>query len=129
MSSSFTSTDVRNELGSPSTSVVSSALLDNIISEEGTLLGSAARVSKILSRKFALKADKTLGDLKINYLKRAQMWQSFAEDLERDASLDVLPFAGGISKEDKETQEEDSDRVEPFFDREMFNYLEEESSL
>jgi len=128
MSSSFTTTDIRNELGSPSVADLSSALLASIKADEGTLLGSAARAARILYRKFALKADKALGDVKITYQNRAKTWKEIAADFEYEASLNTLPFMGGISVSDKDTREEDTDGVEGFFTRDMFDYLEIESS-
>lgn len=119
--SSIKSSDVRAELGSPSSDLLSDTLLTRIVEEETTLYGSAARAASILYRRFSLEADKKLGYISIQYSERAELWKEISEDMKEKAALyGASPYAGGISVSDKETVEDDSDYPDPFFDREMF---------
>ena len=119
--SSIKSSDVRAELGSPSSDLLSDSLLTRIIEEETTLYGSAARAANILQRHFSLEADKKLGYISIQYSKRAELWKEIAEEMETKSGLyGATPYAGGISVSDRETIEDDPDYPEPFFDLEGF---------
>lgn len=118
---SVTSSDVRDELGSPSTDTISDTLLTKIIGDEETLLGSASRAAKILYRHFSLKADKTGGRVSIKYSKRANLWKEIATDIEEKANTaNGMPIVGGISINDKETISDDSDYPDPFFKRDAW---------
>lgn len=121
MLSSIKSSDVRAELGSPSSDLLSDSLLTRIIEDETTLYGSAARAANILYRHFSLEADKKLGYISIQYSNRAELWKEIAEDMEHKSAIyGATPYAGGISLSDKDTVEDDSDYPDTFFDRDMF---------
>lgn len=115
---SINSSEVRAELGSPSSDVISDATLQNIIDDEETLYGSAARAAKIIYRHYSLLADKTAGDVSIEYSNRAELWQEIATELKNEATaLQGKPMVGGISESDKELVESDDDYIDPFFGR------------
>jgi len=58
------------------------------------------------------------GSVRISNSDRANEYLKMAETLQRRNTLiSARPFAGGISKADKETRENDSDRVKPSFTR------------
>lgn len=115
---SINSSDVRAELGSPSSDVISDATLQNIIDNEETLFGSAARAAKIIYRHYSLQADKTAGEVSIEYSNRAEQWREIATDLEQEATaLQGTPIVGGISESDKETVSESAGYIDPWFSR------------
>lgn len=114
------SSDVRTELGSPSSDVITDSTLEYIIENETTLERSAARAARIISRHFSLKADKTLGEVSYDYQDRAEKWLEIAKDFENKVSAGVKPYAGGISKSDKEAKANDPDMLDSFFTRDMF---------
>lgn len=87
-----------------------------------SLAGAAA--AKTLAMKFARKADKAIGDLRITYGHMVDNYLKLSKEL-RTAALRSAPvnvYAGGISVSDKDTVEANSDRVTPAFYREQFDY-------
>lgn len=71
---------------------------------------------RLLIARYARKVDKAIGDLKISYSQRLKQYQELITQVQLDIALNsssAAPYAGGISISDKETVEEDTDRVEP----------------
>ena len=89
--------------------------VDYAITEEGSTRSAAAMVADALAAEFARKADKQVGQLRIDLSQKAEAYAALAIRLRaRSASL-ALPTMGGISISRKETVEADTDRVEPAF--------------
>lgn len=87
------------------------------VSDEATNYNAAAKIARAIAAKFSRKVDKSVGDLKQAYSQRVKQYLELAERLEGEAvGRTAKAYAGGISKSDKETVEEDSDRVEPAFE-------------
>lgn len=86
---------------------------------EGGPYVAAAIVARTIAAKFARKADfEVSNDLKVSYSKQADAYNKLADNLEKKSGrVSALPYAGGISVADKETNEADTDRVEPKFKR------------
>lgn len=84
---------------------------------------AAAAAARQLSARFAREVDRTVGALSIAASRRSQAFRELAAELDAQAATapgaTVGIFAGGISRADKETRRTSSDRVEPFFSREM----------
>jgi hypothetical protein len=77
---------------------------------------AAVTCAEALSGKWSRKATKSVGDLSISYGDLAKSFADLAQRLRRTASLQLAaPYAGGISIDDKESVEDDSDRVVPAF--------------
>lgn len=94
-----------------------------IIDDERSLYGAAARTAEIISRYYAHKADESLGDHKQWFIKRASNWQALAIYLRRRAStvaVNAVPYFGGISLADKEFRNSDTDRPKSDFYRDMW---------
>lgn len=85
------------------------------ITQAATNRGAAALCARAVAASFARRADRTVGDLRISYSQQHKQYLELAERLESEAAYAVTPYAGGISKDDKETQEELEDRVDPAF--------------
>jgi len=114
--------DVREELGSPSTSDLPDSTIQRLIDEEKTLFGAAYRAAEILARKYAMKVDLAVGDYRESFSDIAKRWQELAAELRRKATLyGAKPYAGGISESDKKRIESDTDRLEPDFRRGMWD--------
>jgi len=107
--------------------VVASAMLqDEEIAFMLTLYPSfrlaAANCADICSSKFASMAEsKTIGNLSLSYGDKSKKYAQLANSLRMQASKVIMPYAGGISQSDKQTIEEDQDRVDPSFRRNQMN--------
>lgn len=87
---------------------------------------AAAEVCDHLARRCAREADRSVsasgGASVSNALsQRSRSYQAMARDLRFQIALSVTPYAGGISRTDKDARAEDSDRVAPAFWREQFD--------
>ncbi len=81
---------------------------------------AAAQIAEAIAAKYARFVSKSVGDLSIQYAQRQQHYAELAARLKAKGSRrGVVPYAGGISQADKETQEDDSDRVQPSFTKGM----------
>ena len=94
---------------------------------EGGVYYAASLTARSISAKFARRADFEVSkDLKVSYSKTAENYNKLADTMDRKASkLAPTPFAGGISVSDKESREEDTDRVKPVFRKS--NFMDDES--
>lgn len=76
---------------------------------------AAAWVAKAISAYFARLAESTeIGPIKINYGKRADTYEKKAADLESRVNAQfnsIIPYAGGISKTDKDSLDQDNATV------------------
>lgn len=84
---------------------------------------AAAAASKAIAGRYARLVDKEVGDLKIAYSQRYEHYSNLCDEFNAQGAslLTVAPYAGGISKADKETNQSDTDRVEPDFVRDQFD--------
>lgn len=89
---------------------------------EGGVYNAAAIVARAISAQYARKADFEVSkDLKVSYSKQATAYSDLASSLENKASAKApMPYAGGISIDDKVSYEGDTDRVKPAFHRSKF---------
>jgi hypothetical protein len=79
---------------------------------------AAVRIARALSSKLSRKVDKDVGDLKIKYSQMAKQFSDLAVFLEKEAvSFGAIPYAGGIGESDKESVEDNTDRVSPSIKR------------
>ena len=96
---------------------VSDEEIEWAITETASTRGAAAIIARAIAAKYARLTDMSVGDLRQSYSQRQEHYTELAERLERQEGLRSLNdmYAGGISESDKETQEEDTDRVSPNF--------------
>lgn len=87
------------------------ALLDTFSSK----YMAAAAAAEQLGALYAGKSDKTIGKLSISQGGGSERYATLAASLRREANLYASPFAGGISADDKASEESDTDRVKPAF--------------
>lgn len=84
--------------------------------------GAADQISARLSNQVRTK---TVGALSITYAARAQDYRNLATDLERHAAKKtaLAIYSGGISRADKDLQEDDTDWDQPAFARGLFDFF------
>lgn len=82
------------------------------------LYRAAARTAHAIAAKFTRLADQQIGDLRVTMSQKAAAARALAESLTEIAATDSavpIPYAGGVSVDDKDTRDQDTDRVDPFF--------------
>ncbi len=97
------------------------------VASEANNTMAAVRTARAIASKFARLVTKAVGDLKINYSDRVKHYMdlaTFLEDSDPAANIPV-PYAGGISVSDKDSVEENTDRVNPAFERGQFDNPED----
>lgn len=91
-----------------------------LLTIEGSARGAAILAASSLSARFGRKASMSVGDLSINYGSISSFYGSLVASLRRElVCSSARPYAGGQSIADKDTKEEDDDRVNPSFKRNM----------
>lgn len=81
---------------------------------------AAAEIADRIALKFARQANIAVGDTRVWYSDRAKQYQAMAKELRVQSTMRVaVPYAGGISESDKQTYEDDTDRVAPAFRRDL----------
>lgn len=105
------------------------AEIDYLNAQEPNVYKAAAQGARALASKFARRADKEMGDLKIKWSQLQRSYLNLAEELEeRSLSGIGTIFVGGIDKDDKDTENLRTDRIEPYFVREQFDNVRAESN-
>lgn len=94
--------------------------IDWALSETGNVYLAAALICDSQSAANAGKANKSVGDLRIEYSALSKQFSDTAARLRDRALVSVSPYLGGRSRSDKESVEDDSDRAAPFFQRDQF---------
>lgn len=93
------------------------------ISVYGDKWAAAVASAKAIAFKYARRADMTMGKLSIKHSQKAKAFADLAAEIEEEAGLLVAasPWMGAESIGTKQTYEEDTDRVLPFFTRDTFD--------
>lgn len=79
-------------------------------------MSAAIQACETIAAKFSRLMDEQVGQVKITYSQRAEQYTKMRDELRTRLSLDgVSPYSGGISKTDKQVQEQNTDRVKPDF--------------
>lgn len=79
--------------------------------EEVAALGSPAAAARAAAAEFARRVGKSVGNLRLEAQQRFEHYMTLTQYLE--AYSGGVPYAGGISVDDKQTVAENTDRVEP----------------
>jgi hypothetical protein len=92
-------------------------LLFLLASRTQNIYGAAEDACRALAGKYAREVDSVQQELRTTYSERSRSYLLLATDYRRRAlrSGAVMPYAGGISRTDKSSQEEEPDRVPPQF--------------
>lgn len=85
---------------------------------------AAANTCEALAGKYLRRVDKSIGRASLSASQRAKAYREQAASLRAQAAIvsGITPYAGGISASDKDSIEEDTDRVSPFFARAWDDY-------
>lgn len=94
--------------------------INNIIATVPNRYLAAAVAADTIGSGLALKTDKTVGRLSISQSQSSKAYFDLGKALRREAYLFATPYAGGISEDDKASEESDSDRVKPAFTVDQF---------
>ena len=101
------------------------AEINFLLSNYGNIYKCAAYACKDIAAKYGRQVDKSVGDLRLSYSQRQKSYSDLSKDLLRQSALrSALPYAGGISKQDKEQNRLDPDTVQPAFTKKQFHYPE-----
>lgn len=100
--------------------------IDLLLASEGSKERAAIAGARALGARFARRADKQIGRLRIASGRVSDNFFKLATELEKGLSRraggsDGI-YAGGISISDKESEESDTDRVDPGFERHQFDH-------
>ena len=92
-----------------------------LVTSRGTLYGAAAECCRSLAAKFSRTVDQQAGTSKIMYSQMAKAYTVKAIEFENKSALfgAAMPYAGGISLNDKQMQDMNTDRVLPVFTKGM----------
>jgi hypothetical protein len=82
---------------------------------DSILLTARAAIKRILTKFNRTDVDVTFGPSSVSGSQRQAGLRAILKDIERDMALGTSPFAGGISKANKETYVSDTDRTLPAF--------------
>ena len=93
--------------------------VDYAYAEEDSVLAAAARCCEILATKFADAVDRKLGSLSVALSQKAEKYSTKAKELRARDMAYAKPYAGGTSDATEETYEDDSDLIQPVFERDM----------
>lgn len=84
---------------------------------------AAIIVCRAAIARYSRQVSKSVGDLSISASEKAQHYRDLVSDLEQQAAMTALvpiPYAGGRTISDMETDETDADLVQPAFRRDQF---------
>ncbi len=93
-----------------------------LLTTESSILDTAVAAAEGIAAKFSRKADKAVGDLKISLSQKADKYFTLADKLRQRAGILAVPFAGGLTQDEKTTASEDTNAVQPSFKRGMMGW-------
>lgn len=85
------------------------------ISSYGTPRAAAPHACRAIAAMFADEVSKSVGDLRLDAQQKFEHYTTLATSLQAQASYTGIPYAGGISRGDKQSVEQNTDRVAPAF--------------
>lgn len=86
-----------------------------LVTQEGSTYLAAARAAETIAARYARQVDRSVGAMKLSASQRFKTYSELSSALRAKARMMVSPYAGGISQADKQTNEQDTDRVAPAF--------------
>jgi hypothetical protein len=101
----------------PSDQLLQDEEINYALAARGNVYGAAADCCRSIASTFSRQADMSAGDLRISRSQKAKAYLEHALNLDVQfaTSGGATPWAGGISVSDKQTREQDTDRVPPQF--------------
>ena len=80
----------------------------------GSVDRAALEAARSLLAKYSRLCDQKTGDIDIKYSQRRESYAALVRQLQ--LGMTPTPYAGGISDDDKQVDEDDDDRVKPAFE-------------
>ncbi len=101
----------------PSDQLLQDEEIDYALSARGNVYAAAADCCRSIASTFSRQSDMADGDLRISRSQKAKAYMERALNLDAQFAINggAQPWAGGISVTQKQTAEQDSDRVTPQF--------------
>jgi hypothetical protein len=91
-----------------------------LVSEHGSPRSAAIHGAEGIAAKFSRLADEKVGQVSVNYKQLSENYQRLADRLRKNRDISIsAPIVGGISKSDKESVADNSDRVSPKFTKDL----------
>lgn len=105
---------------------VQDAEIDFALSEkDDEIYAASAMVCRILAGKYTRLVDISIDGVSTSYSDRADSYTALAEKYEQEASLTGgglgSPYVGGVSKAERDSVDEETDRIKPAFERGQFD--------
>lgn len=99
-------------------SLLSDEEINYILGRHSNLYGAAAEACEAIVAQYSKRSDSSVFDnLDIDLSQVVEQYRELAQEFRRKSLVASTPFAGGISVSDKDSREDDSDRVSPRFKR------------
>ena len=95
--------------------------IDYELLKNSTVDRAALSAAEKIARFFGRQATVRDAGFSVDYAARAKWYWELVKDL-RSQGVGIAPYVGGISRDDKHSQEADTDRVEPAFTRDQFDH-------
>lgn len=95
--------------------------IEALLDQYGNKWLAAAAAAEQIGATYSLRTDKTIGKLSIKQGDIAQRYHDLADRLRFESKLQAKPFAGGISRSQKDSETQDSDRDATQFEVEQFD--------
>lgn len=108
--------------------LISTGKCAQLISMFGGVRAAAPHAARAIAARYADEADKSVGDLSIAASQKSKAYFELARELKSSVLLAGIPFAGGISRSQKTSVMQNSDRVEPSFTIGMHDVLSASST-
>lgn len=98
--------------------------IESSLTKNGSdVLQAAVESCYAIAANFSREADIQTGDYSEDLSQRAEAYKDLADTLEqRSEETGAKPFAGGTSKDDIDSREQDSDRPEPSFKKGIHDF-------
>ena len=86
-----------------------------------SVYSASIRCCEVIMGKFTRMANEAVGSVRIDFSQKSKQYQVMVAQLRARLAIDgdLQPYAGGISKTDKNMETLDSDRVKPDFTKHM----------
>lgn len=94
--------------------------INYLLTSTGSVQAAALGAARSLWAKYSRMVDQKTGDIDIKYSQRKDAYAALIRQLQ--LGMLPVPYAGGISEDDKQVDEADSDVVQPAFTRGMMEY-------
>jgi len=88
-----------------------------VISQEGSVVKAALALAESMLAKYSRFVDEKAGQVDIKHSSRTTQIEVLIRKLRRSLSLSASPYAGGLSKAEKKTDRDDTDLVQPKFEK------------